>query len=438
MNLPAPAARSERLTLALHAYRALTWFIWPALGSILGGRARTGKEERSRLKERYGRASLPRPHGPIIWLHGASVGESQMLVTLANALHEERPDLSFVMTTNTVTSARLLGKKPPARAAHQYVPLDHPVFARRFIAHWSPSLVVFAESELWPNLLHEAKASGARLALINARMTAGSLENWGRLPKTAKTVLSLFDWISAADPETAAGLAALIERPVPSPGNLKSAASAPEADAAALTELQRVYEGCKVWLAASTHIGEDEIVLDAHKNLMAEDSRWRVIIAPRHPERGAQIAALCHASGVSAARRGAGDLPGEASVYIADTLGEMGLWYRLARPALIGGSLVPNIGGHNPLEPALLSTPMLSGPLTHNFASLFAELEQESGVRIVNNSEELARGVAALAGPDGGSQADAARAVARNGGDVLEAVLGDLRALLPEPNHASA
>lgn len=418
-------------------YRALTRVLRPFAGPLLHARARKGKEDPARLQERLGRTDLPRPPGPLVWLHGASVGESLMLRALLDAIRRERPDIRFLVTTGTVTSAEMMAKRLPDCATHQYVPIDAPGAVRRFLDHWRPDFGAIAESELWPNLILGAHKRGVKLALVNARLTAGSLERWRRRsPASARKILACFDWIGAADDQTAAGLAELSGRTVPVSGNLKLAGGPLGADPGTLSEAKAAVGGRFVWVAASTHPGEDEIVLEAHREIREERPEALLILVPRHPERGPAIEALARKASFSVRRRASGEgLDGGAAVYIADTLGEMGLWLRLGTAAFVGGSLVERIGGHNPLEPAALGAPIITGPHTFNFAAIYDELVAAGGAARVQTAAELAREVRVLEGSEREERIQAAQTVASGGGTVLEAVMQGIRPLLPGQRH---
>jgi 3-deoxy-D-manno-octulosonic-acid transferase len=423
--------------LALSLYRASSRALAPLAGLWLASRARRGKEDPARLGERLGRAGAPRHAGPLVWLHGASVGESLMLLALMDAIRRERPDLRFLVTTGTVTSAELMRQRLPDCAVHQYAPLDTPAAARAFVAHWRPELAVFAESELWPNLLSEAKAGGARLALVNARFNARSLARWGRWsPDTAKHILTQFDWIGAADPETAEGLSLLSGRDVALCGNLKRAGEPPVADAATLAALRAHIGARRVWLAASTHPGEDAIALEAHRLLREAWPDALLVLAPRHPERGPSVAQLARGESFAVRRRASGESPDpEAAVYVADTLGEMGLWLRLAEAALIGGSLVDGVGGHNPLEAAQLETPILTGPYTASFTAVYDELVAADGAARVRTAAEIAHEIRVLEGDRRRRRIAAAQAAAAGGAAIRDKVMAGLRPLLPDRGH---
>jgi 3-deoxy-D-manno-octulosonic-acid transferase len=382
------------VTLSLGLYRAATGLLEPLAPALLARRARLGKEDPARLSERLSRGDRARPAGPLVWLHGASVGESLSILPLVERLRVERPEVSVLVTSGTTTSAALLAKRLPSGAIHQYVPVDAPGAARRFITRWKPDLAVFVESELWPNLLLEAKAAGTRLALVSAKLSDRSFARWSKRPDAARQLLSSFDLILAQDARAHERFEALGGK-VAGEADLKFGAAPLPVDEPALA-VERARFARPPLLIASTHPGEDEIALDA---VAALNDRPPVVLAPRHVERGPAIVALAETRGLSAVLRS--QAPGErADVVVADTLGEMGLWFRLAGTAVIAGSLVPDIGGHNPLEAARLDCPVISGPFVENWASAFAGLEDARGV-VMTSPEGLGAALAAdLAAPE--------------------------------------
>jgi 3-deoxy-D-manno-octulosonic-acid transferase len=380
------------MTPALITYRLATRLAAPALGLVLKARVNDGKEDILRLNERYARRLPPRRPGPLVWLHGASVGESRVLLELGKRLVAERPDLMLVFTSQTLTSARLMGKEIPASAIHAMAPLDTPMAARRFIQHWRPDLCIFAEGEIWPNLILEAGKAGARRALVNARMTEASATGWKRVNALFRILIGGFDVILAADPDTGARLEALLGRAVRVPGNLKSAQSPPEANATELTRLTASFvNGRRCFVAASTHPGEELLFLDAAERM----TDAALILVPRHPDRGDEIADLLKARRLAFARRSKGEAPTPRDrALLADTMGEMGLWLRLADVVYLGGASAPDIGGHNPLEPVRLRRPVLTGPHAFNFAAMMEDLAARGLVRVVRDAGELAAGLA--------------------------------------------
>uniref|UniRef100_B0T113 3-deoxy-D-manno-octulosonic acid transferase n=1 Tax=Caulobacter sp. (strain K31) TaxID=366602 RepID=B0T113_CAUSK len=376
-------------------YRAATGALEPFAPFLLERRAKAGKEDRARLNERLARPTTPRPDGPLVWLHGASVGESLSILPLVDRLRAERPDVQVLVTSGTVTSAELLARRLPAGAIHQYLPVDTPRGARRFLDHWRPSLAVFVESELWPNLLLTAKARGVKLALVSAKLSDRSYARWRARPFAAHELFSGFDLILAQDARAAERLASL-GGAVGGEADLKFGAAPLPVDEAALTSLRVRLSDRPVLLAASTHPGEDEIVLRAWGALA---SRPRLVVVPRHPERGPAIADLALATGTTVCLRSL-EPDDSADIIVADTLGELGLWYRLADLALVAGSLVAGIGGHNPLEPARLACPIVSGPHIENWLTAYADLRAEDAVAFADASVLGARLADLLAGPE--------------------------------------
>jgi len=415
------------MTLALHVYRVLTSALSPFLGFVLSARVSKGKEDFSRLHERMAkRLPVLRTGSSLIWLHGASVGESRLLLELGNRLLDERPDLMLLFTSQTQTSARLIGPMLPDNAVYTMAPIDTPAAARRFIRHWKPSLCIFGEGEIWPNLILEAEKAKAKRALVNARMTEKSARGWQRFHKTFRALVGRFDAVIAADEDTARRLANLMGKPVACAGNLKSALPPPSAND---TELRRMHEGFKglrkCYLAASTHAGEEALFLDAMK--ASPDAA--LIIAPRHPERGSEIEDLLRARNIPFARRSRGEAPNTRTrVLLADTMGEMGIWFRLADAVYLGGGHTPDVGGHNPLEPIRLGKPVVSGPDVFNFADMMKDLEERGLIRLLKTPKAIGRALVTMEPPSSSSldlleyEADA----------PMQATLDVIRPLLPD------
>jgi 3-deoxy-D-manno-octulosonic-acid transferase len=359
----------------------------PALRLLLRVRQARGKEVRGRLAERRGIDPTPRPPGRLIWLHAASVGETMSILPVLPALAEAAS--TILLTTGTVTSAKLLAQRlEPAltgRVLHRFAPLDVPRWAARFLDHWRPDAAGFVESELWPNLLAACRSRRIPTMLINARLSERSLARWRRVPGQARHVLGGFAQIqprSATDAERLRALGCCI---VGEPGDLKLAGPPLPADEEELRRLREMLAGRPVWLAASTHPGEEKLILAAHRMLAPDHSGLLTIIAPRHPERGTTIPAAGH--------RSRGDGPPAEGVWVVDTLGELGLWYRLAGITFIGRSLLPPGGGQNPLEPARLGCAIAVGPHTGNFTDHVAMLCAVGGLTVVQDSTELGRWV---------------------------------------------
>ena len=423
------------MSLALSAYRTVTTVLEPLAPYLLRARMRRGKEDSERLPERLGVSEAVRPPGRLAWLHGASVGEGLSLLPLVQALSAADPKLNLLVTSGTRTSAELLGRRLPPGARHQFVPVDGPRASARFLQHWRPDLAVFAESELWPNLIQGARQQGARTALVSARLSQASLRTWAMAPGAARTLIGGFDLVLAQDADAVAGLSRLGAR---DDGrlNLKLAGEPLPADPAVLADLLARLHDRPLLLAASTHPGEEAMVLEVFGFLKDRPERPLLVLVPRHPERGEQVEVLARSKGLAVARRAADQPLTEATeVYVADTLGELGLWFRLAGAALVGGSLVERVGGHNPLEPARLGCPVIGGPHVDNWRGVYAELAAARAVRTVAGVGGLAGAFAeAVVGP-AELQAEAARAhaFAAAQGGVVEAAAARLLALLGPP-----
>lgn len=375
------------------AWRGGATLAVPVVRAMLRRRTARGKEIAARLPEREGIDPTPRPAGLLLWLHAASVGESQSILPVLSALRIQAPDASILVTTGTVTSAVLLADRLPAlglrTVLHRFVPLDVPSWVARFLDHWQPDVAGFVESELWPNLIDGCQARGIPTMLVNARMSARSLRGWRRAPGFARQVVGCFDRVQAQSAADAARLRLLGARNVDAPGNLKLAAAPLPFDPAELDRLRAVVGARPVWLASSTHPGEEDVAGEVHRSLETAHPGLLTIVAPRHPGRGPTVAAA-----LGAARRSAGQDPGPG-VWVADTIGELGLLYRLSPLAFVGRSLVGQ-GGQNPLEPARLGCAIAVGPHTANFAEAVQDLEDAGGLTRIGDAAGLAAWVGAM------------------------------------------
>ena len=344
--------------LSLQLYAAATGLAEPFAPALLKRRLKRGKEDRYRLDERRGIASFERPVGPVVWLHGASVGESLSHLPLVERFIRERSDVSVLVTSGTVTSAELMARRLPHEAFHQYAPIDTPQAARRFVEHWRPDLAVFVESEIWPNLLFAAKAVDARLALMSARLSQKSTDGWDRLPGAARALFGLFDVITVQDQRTGDWLEGHGAEVMGRLDLKRVAEPLPLARPQALEEMRAAAGRRPILVAASTHDGEEALIADVSADLAP---RPLLMVVPRHPERGEAVAQMLRDRGLTVARRAADEpLTPEVDAYVADTLGELGLFYRLADAVVLGGSLVEGLAGHNPLEPARLGKAVVS------------------------------------------------------------------------------
>ncbi len=376
-------------TFGLRAYRRLAAGAGPLVSLLLRRRLVQGKEDPARVREKQGFPSKPRPDAPLIWLHGASVGEALSMLPLINTLSTLRPDLTFLVTTGTLTSAQLMAERLPENALHQFAPLDHPTYCKRFYDYWHPDLGVIIESELWPNMIMGASDHRIPLVLANARLSERSAKGWARVRSSIAHLLGLFQLVLAQDVKSAERLTALGAKTVSVPGNLKMDAAPLLADPADLKAIGSQIGGRPCWVAASTHDGEEMLVGRVHVGLKKRFPDLLTILAPRHPARGPSIVADLSSQGIQIAQRSAGDaITATTDIYLADTLGEMGLIFGLSPIAFIGGSFV-EIGGHNPLEAARLNCAILFGPHMFNFADAAQELTDAEGALQVASEGEM-------------------------------------------------
>lgn len=388
-------------SLSMSAYLAVSGRLEGFANRKLAERLARGKEDPDRIEERRGVASVARPPGMLVWFHAASVGESVSLLNLIEQILDDFPDLNILMTTGTRTSAAMMQDRMPVGTIHQFLPVDARPFVRRFLDHWQPDLAIWTESELWPALIAETHARGTRMVMLNARMSQKSFKAWRWMRGLARAMLRRFEHILVQDETTATYLRKLgaAREVIEVTGSLKANSGALPHDEAERQRLVEMLKTRPVWLAASTHPGEEDIAAKAHGQAMKASHRLLLILAPRHPERGPQIAATLRALGWNVAVRSEGEeLRPSTQIYLADTMGEMGLWYRLAPVTFLGGSLV-EIGGHNPFEPAALGSAILHGPHVTNAAETYARLGEANGARQVGSVTELAAAVVDLMEP---------------------------------------
>ncbi|NIA69022.1 3-deoxy-D-manno-octulosonic acid transferase [Pelagibius litoralis] len=413
-------------------YRLLTGIGAPLVRTYLRRRLTRGREDPFRIEERLGRTKLARPEGPLVWLHAASVGETVSLLPLIERLQREQPALSLLMTSGTVTSAKLMAERLPAGVIHQYVPVDLPGAVAGFLDHWRPALGIMVESEFWPNLIRSASQAGTELVLLNGRVSPASYRSWRRVRPLIAELLGHFSLVMARSPQDQAHLRDLGAGDTLCAGDLKAAAPPLSADPAALERLRAEIAGRPLWLAASTHSGEDEIVAQVHRMLTALHPSLLTLIVPRHPNRAEAIREILEAKQLTVAQRSRGEaITGDTDIYLADTMGEMGLWYHLANIVFVGGSLVPT-GGHNLLEPAKLDCAVLTGPHTTNFSQMAEGMQAAGALCQVADEGELQKTLATLLADTGRRDALAATAAgyADRQADVLGRVMKALDPLL--------
>lgn len=387
------ASVPERIPITLRAYRRLTAAATPLVPLLTSYRLRRGKEEPARLRERHGETDVPRPNLPLVWIHAASVGEMLAIAPIAEHMVEQR--FAVLVTSGTVTSARLAQRRLPPQAIHQFAPLDTPRFVSRFLDHWRPDLALFAESDLWPNLITATAERGVPLILVNGRLSERSLKRWRRAPQTIASILRRFDLCLAQSVRDAERFAELGAPRISTTGNLKLDLPAPPASEEALAALRSSVRNRPVIAAASTHPGEETMLMEVHRALKERFPDLLTLLVPRHPERGPGLLEIVHAAGLKGVARSRGALPDRRTdVYVADTLGELGVFYRLAPIVFMGGSLVRH-GGQNPIEAAKLSAAIVHGPHVWNFAEIYSALDKAHGAVEVTDAAKLGAQIAA-------------------------------------------
>lgn len=387
---------------ALRAYGLLARLLTPAWRIGLQRRLTRGKETATSVQQKLGLSYEARPAGTLVWGHAVGVGESLALAGLFARLGERRPDLHFLITTTARTSGDALKGRHgqsilPPRCQHQFAPVDTPNAVARFLDHWRPALAVWCEMDLWPALMDATDARSIPRVLVNARLSAASLakRRWGRWIYAA--LLPGFRALFAQNAESVDALVALgapRER-CSVTGTIKTLSPPLPCDADALLRWQGTLAGRPVWLAASSHPGEEALALQAHVRLREQHPNALLLIAPRVPTRGAEVLALCPAGTLQRSADPATLPAADGSVYLADTIGELGLWYRLVPVALVGGSIA-EVGGHNPHEPLALGCAVLHGPNVWNFSESYAELSAQGLSRAVTSADELAAAVQAI------------------------------------------
>jgi 3-deoxy-D-manno-octulosonic-acid transferase len=384
----------ETMPLSLRVYQVLSAAAVPLAPTLLSHRLKRGKELAERLAERYGESRIARPPGPLVWIHGASVGELNAVIPLIERIHSK--DFAVLCTSGTVSSAQVAEQRLPKSVIHQFVPFDAPRFVARFFDHWRPDLALFVESDLWPNLIIAAKQRGVPLILVNGRVSERSFNRWRIIPSTIAALLNRFDLCLAQSAGHAARYRDLGAPRISTTGNLKFDVPEPPADPADLAALRAAVGDRPTIAAASTHAGEETALIEAHRRLRNTFPRLLTIIAPRHPDRGRGIVEIANAAGLPTALRSRGAPPAATDdIYVVDTMGELGLVYRLAPIVFVGGSLASH-GGQNPIEPIKLGAAILHGPHVWNFGEIYEALDANHGADVVADVGKLAVRLGAL------------------------------------------
>jgi 3-deoxy-D-manno-octulosonic-acid transferase len=421
---------AERVPLTLRGYTLLTAAATPFVPYLLKRRLARGKEHPQRMHERRGQPTAKRPAGTLVWVHGASVGELAAAIPLIGRLRAD--GVNILVTTGTVTSAAFAGDRLPRGAIHQFVPLDAPGFVTRFLDHWRPNLALLVESDLWPNMIMAARRREIPLIVVNGRMSARSFERWRYLPDTIEALLGRLDLCLVRTATDAERFAALGAPRITTTGNLKLDVPPLPVDEAKLKKLAAALAGRPVIAAASTHLGEESAVIDTQRRLKSTFRGLLTIVVPRHPERGASIASAIAGAGLTSALRSRGQLPHAGTdIYIADTLGELGLVYRVAPIVFMGGSLIPH-GGQNPIEAIKLDASIVHGPHVFNFTDVYEALDGAGGAKRADTQEALVKHLGQLLADPAARDASVAaaeRVVAQLGG-ALDRTLAALEPYL--------
>lgn len=379
------------MTASLALYRFATRLLEPFAPWLVEQRVKQGKENPARIAERFGISQTVRPTAPLIWMHAASVGESRLLLDVFAALRKRRPDAHALLTTQTTTSADMIAAWAPSNVIHQMAPVDGPKAVEAFLQYWRPDAAVFAEGEIWPNMLGALKAHGVPAALVNARMTGKTLRSWNGRKTSAAAVFGTFGFIGAADQQTADGISAATGRRIGVVGNLKTASAIEGPAPEKVADFRTQTNGRPILLAASTHPGEDEFALDAFTEVRMRKLGVLMIIVPRHPDRGDAIVAMTRERGLTTQQwsKDKSTPANEVDVLVADTIGELLFWYAVSDGVYLGGATAEGIGGHNPVEPVQLGKRVFTGPHGFNFRETFEALEKTGALIVGASYQEL-------------------------------------------------
>ena len=389
----------------------------------LRSRLLMGKEDPERLEERLGISLAERPTGNLIWFHAASVGESLSLVELIKRISSSQPDYNFLITTGTITSAKLILSRLPSNAVHQYIPVDTPKAVEKFLDRWRPSLAIWTESEFWPNLISFTSARDIPMILINARISEKSYRRWRFFKKSLKNLIEKFNYSLIQDEKTVKYFSkiGISSNNFELTGTLKEGSAALPYSETEQVEISKQILNRPVWLAASTHEGEEKLIAAAHRHASKASQGLLLIIVPRHPERGLEIASILAKENFKICLRSKKDkISSDTQIYIADTLGELGLWYRVAPVSFVGGSFVP-IGGHNPFEPAALGSAILHGPYVENFKEIYNRLNVAGAAVKIEEASELGVKLIETLSPENAAKlAQSAWEVSSNGAEITD------------------
>ena len=384
-----------KLTPIIYLYKYLMVLISPVLWIWIRYRLIVGKEHSHRIKERFGYPTIVRPNNSIIWLHGASVGEVKTLFPLVDKIRNNYPDTYILITSATRTSADLIYKNSLPNTYHQYLPLDIPKAVNSFVEYWKPSVLIIAESEIWPNLLTTVKSKNIPIALINGRFSQKSIKSWCLIKNTAQIIFNYFEIIISADMNTDRFLREVIGDKVQYLGNLKSNASHLEVNKISYNKLKIQIGDRPVWCAASTHKGEEKFIISAHKKLKSKFPSLLLIMALRHPERAKSV--IKKIDNLTVAKHSCDEtITNKTDIYLIDTIGDMGLAYSLSEITLVCGSLIKGLKGHNPLEPANFSNAILTGNYFNSFQDIYMSMINLKAAARISSVDKIEKHVSEL------------------------------------------
>ncbi len=373
-------------------YRLFSILLFPFFTLYIFLRLAKKKEDKNRLQERFGIATKTPSQGRLFWIHAVSVGEANSAMILVSELLKFSPNISILFTTTTLTSAEIIAAKLPqfgGRVIHQFLPLDSYFCVKNFLDYWRPRTVIFVESEIWPNFIFEARRRAITAFLVNGRISEKTFKKWLLAKKIGFKIFDYFTAIFAQTKEDQERFSKISNQEILFYGNLKSQAESLAGNETELEKLKTQIGARKFWLAASTHKGEEEAVIAAHNNLKKDFPDLLTILVPRHPVRAEEIKNLF--GPINFVQRSKNQsITNATEIYLADSLGELGIFYRLAPFAFIGGSLV-EVGGHNPFEAIKLGCAVISGRAVFNFKEIYKNLEQKNACVMIDSAEQLAK-----------------------------------------------
>ena len=372
--------------MLLKIYYVISILLMPLTGIYINRRIKLNKEDTKRFKERYGRSSVQRTEGSLAWLHAASVGESLSILTIINELEKLKSIDQILLTTGTTSAAEIVANKLSSKTVHQYLPLDNPIFNKRFLKHWNPTYAIFVESEIWPNLIMQIKKLEIKLAIVNGRMTLKSYNKWLRFKKSSELIFKSFDLCLTQNKESSLFYKKLGINNTYYTGNLKFSSDKFEVTEDDFNDLKGMFKGRKVFLAASTHLGEEKIISEITNKIRESKKEFITIIVPRHPNRTNLLDQMTNSKVVM---RSSNEKVDQATdIYLADTFGELGIFYKLADFIFIGGSFVPH-GGQNPIEAAYFCNNIFHGKYIENFSEVYETLNHLLISELVDNPRQL-------------------------------------------------